>query len=611
MRPLRLKMLGFGTFRDETEVNFADLELVALVGGTGSGKSTIIDAITFALFGQVARLDAGLVAPVINARSAEARLVLEFEVAAQTYTAARIVRRTANGATTKEARLESGGEVLADGPKGVADYVEQLLGLNFDRFTRVVVLPQGKFAAFLHDKPRDRQQLMRRLLDLDIYERLGSRARALSKEASAQLDVLRPRLEAGGVSDDDLARLKQEHAAVTATKAALDQALVQRREAIEARDALVKLAENFGVLVLAVAHVEVPEEALELGDKLAAAEAERKLADKAVADAEAAVDTAAKALENGPDLHQSQRLLGVHRNLVGAIALVKELRAAVTEAVAARDTTAARVAELEAKLIEADEHVTRAEAQEKAALDAAAAGPSRSDVDQARTILMAVSGIEAEVAPAEKAEAATAKAAETAASSLAAAEARLLEAIAEVRRIETDNHAHVLVGTLVTGEPCPVCQQPVREIPDIEPTAELSDACAAEAAAKEALAEHRSAASEADKQHAAAESRLADVMTRLGQARHAAGAVPTALELDKRAKDVEVLETQVKAATVARGSIEEGARTSRFRRAESRPGGKHPRRPRRRQRRGQTLRQTSVGWPNFRQNSRASQARPS
>ena len=43
MRPLRLRMKGFGAFRDETEIDFSDVELVALVGNTGSGKSTVID----------------------------------------------------------------------------------------------------------------------------------------------------------------------------------------------------------------------------------------------------------------------------------------------------------------------------------------------------------------------------------------------------------------------------------------------------------------------------------------------------------------------------------------------------------------------------------------
>ena len=50
-------MKGFGAFRERTEVDFTDVDLLALVGPTGSGKSTIIDAITFALYGNVARYD--------------------------------------------------------------------------------------------------------------------------------------------------------------------------------------------------------------------------------------------------------------------------------------------------------------------------------------------------------------------------------------------------------------------------------------------------------------------------------------------------------------------------------------------------------------------------
>ena len=57
MRPLRLELEGFGTFRDHTEIDFSGLDLVALVGPTGSGKSTVIDAVTFALYGSVARYD--------------------------------------------------------------------------------------------------------------------------------------------------------------------------------------------------------------------------------------------------------------------------------------------------------------------------------------------------------------------------------------------------------------------------------------------------------------------------------------------------------------------------------------------------------------------------
>ena len=142
MRPLNLRMKGFGAFREDTEVDFTDVELAALVGPTGSGKSTIIDGLTFALFGSVARYDdSRVVAPVINQLDTEARVALDFEVGGEPYTAVRVVRRTTDGATTKEARLEKGETILAGRASEMAPAVERLLGLDFDRFTKTVVLP--------------------------------------------------------------------------------------------------------------------------------------------------------------------------------------------------------------------------------------------------------------------------------------------------------------------------------------------------------------------------------------------------------------------------------------------------------------------------------------
>ncbi|MDN5748531.1 MAG: AAA family ATPase, partial [Pseudonocardia sp.] len=57
MRPVQLEMAGFASFREPTVVDFAGAEYFALVGPTGSGKSTVIDAITFALYGSVPRWD--------------------------------------------------------------------------------------------------------------------------------------------------------------------------------------------------------------------------------------------------------------------------------------------------------------------------------------------------------------------------------------------------------------------------------------------------------------------------------------------------------------------------------------------------------------------------
>ena len=141
MRPRRLELEGFGAFRAPAEVDFADVELVALVGATGAGKSTLIDAITFALYGSVARYDdRKIVAPVINQLSTRARVQLEFSLGDATYTVARVVQRTSRGASTKEARLERDGEPLAADARTVTAEVTRLLGLDVDQFNRTVVL---------------------------------------------------------------------------------------------------------------------------------------------------------------------------------------------------------------------------------------------------------------------------------------------------------------------------------------------------------------------------------------------------------------------------------------------------------------------------------------
>ena len=192
MRPVRLELEGFSTFRQRTELDFDGLDLVAFTGPTGAGKSTLIDAITFALYGSVARYDnANRVAPVIHQLSAEARVRLDFETGGRRHIATRVVRRRlsrgreADGATTREARLErvegdGSTTVLAGEVRELNAAVEDLLGLDFAQFTRTIVLPQGEFAAFLRDDQASRDKLLQRLLDLGIYERMGQRARSMA-----------------------------------------------------------------------------------------------------------------------------------------------------------------------------------------------------------------------------------------------------------------------------------------------------------------------------------------------------------------------------------------------------------------------------------------------
>ncbi|MDE2982408.1 MAG: SMC family ATPase [Gemmatimonadota bacterium] len=202
MRPLRLELEGFTSYREPTVVDFADTNLLVFTGATGSGKSSLIDAMIFALYGSVPRYDhVSLIAPVISQGKVRARVRLDFEARGKRYTAVRVVQRTATGATTREARLEerSDGEpvkTLAATESDLSACVQNdVIGLGLDHFTKCVVLPQGDFAAFLRSKPGERKQLLERLLGLGLYERLRKAANMRWKLEEGRADNLQWQLD--------------------------------------------------------------------------------------------------------------------------------------------------------------------------------------------------------------------------------------------------------------------------------------------------------------------------------------------------------------------------------------------------------------------------------
>src|SRR6201999_548992 len=101
MRPVRLDMDGFASFRDKTVVDFTDADYFALVGATGAGKSTVIDALTFALFGSVPRWDDKRTVALALAPTANRGTVrLLFDVGTERYVVVRELRRAASGSVT-------------------------------------------------------------------------------------------------------------------------------------------------------------------------------------------------------------------------------------------------------------------------------------------------------------------------------------------------------------------------------------------------------------------------------------------------------------------------------------------------------------------------------
>lgn len=198
MRIHRLEMAAFGPFAHVQEIDFDALSsqgLFLLNGATGAGKTSVLDAICFALYGSVpgARQDGKRLRSDHAAPDAEPRVVCEFSARGRHFEVTRVPAwdrpstRGKSGFTQQKART-----LLRE--KIAGSWVEKsyrndeagaeiagVLGMDRDQFTRVVMLPQGDFAAFLRSKATDRMDLLQKLFGTQRFEAIE---RELAREAA-------------------------------------------------------------------------------------------------------------------------------------------------------------------------------------------------------------------------------------------------------------------------------------------------------------------------------------------------------------------------------------------------------------------------------------------
>jgi exonuclease SbcC len=182
MKILKVKSLNINSLKGEFEIDFEkflqDESLFAITGPTGAGKSTILDIITCAMYGRTARL----VSPpndLMSRHTGECLCEVEFEVKANRYLCSwsqKRARKNPNG-NFQTAKMEivdlQTNKILESKLREVPKVVEELSGLDFDRFVQSMMLAQGSFDAFLKAKENERSNLLEKITGTYIYKQIS------------------------------------------------------------------------------------------------------------------------------------------------------------------------------------------------------------------------------------------------------------------------------------------------------------------------------------------------------------------------------------------------------------------------------------------------------
>lgn len=187
-------MSGLRSFRSKQSLDFTDLNLFAVVGDTGAGKSSILEAIVFALYA-ASTWDARGGGALMSLDADAMTITFDFSVGGRRYQVKRVVFR--NSRPSEHAlRSPDDPELRVAGERQVTNEIRRIVGLDYETFKKTVVLPQGRFAALLEMSETDRLKVLTDLLGLDEIDRLREKLEPVRREAvDRKRDVLARRGE--------------------------------------------------------------------------------------------------------------------------------------------------------------------------------------------------------------------------------------------------------------------------------------------------------------------------------------------------------------------------------------------------------------------------------
>ncbi len=202
MKPICIEMSAFGPYKDKIEIDFTKVGengIFLITGDTGAGKTTIFDAIVFALFGEVSgsNRQVSSIRSDFSDANVETYVILTFKHKEKVYTIRRNpqyerARKNGDGLVKNiaDASIEFDDKIIS-GVNNVNTKVEEILGINAKQFKQISMLAQGEFLKILFAESKDRTEIFRRIFDTDIYNNITYMLRNKRRENEEKLSSLK------------------------------------------------------------------------------------------------------------------------------------------------------------------------------------------------------------------------------------------------------------------------------------------------------------------------------------------------------------------------------------------------------------------------------------
>ena len=207
MKPIKLTLTAFGPFANETVIDFetdlANQQIFVISGPTGAGKTTIFDAICYALYGETsgkARKGKVLRSDFATAKSILTEVEFIFSVKEKTYVITRrpqqeIPHKKKEGAVVKKSAAQSFYEIenkeeILEKEKEITEKVQEVIGLSADQFRKIVMIPQGDFKEFLMASTKDKEVLLRKIFGTDLCEQIQQALSEKEKQLRGTAEIL-------------------------------------------------------------------------------------------------------------------------------------------------------------------------------------------------------------------------------------------------------------------------------------------------------------------------------------------------------------------------------------------------------------------------------------